>query len=157
MGLEIKGTEDLIKLSRALKQLGEKDAQRALTKGITKSLKPLKQEVKAHAAKALPRRGGLAKRVARTRLAHSTRKTGQRAGVRIEAKPSHTTLRDPERADKGRIKHPVFGMAASRAPWELQDVTKGWFSKPLEASAPDVRAELSNVMDDVAGDVLRKL
>lgn len=155
MDLEIRGAEDLAKLSKALKQLKDKELKRELTRGITRATKPLKAAVRAHALAKLPKRGGLGVRVAKSRLAHRTR-SGRNASVRIEAKPSFQTLRDPLRADRGRIKHPVFGMAHSSNAWVLQDVTPGWFSKPLEEGAPVVRAELEEVMDDLAKKVLKK-
>lgn len=154
---EVRGVDKLVVLSRALKQLGDKDLMREVTKGITRSVKPLKANVKSSTGRFLGNRGGLAERAARTSLPHRSRKTGQRAGVRIEAKPSHRTLRDPLRADRGRINHPVFGMAASRAPWVLQDVTPGWFSRPLEDGAPMVRREIVKVLDDVAEKFVRKI
>lgn len=157
MDIRIIGADQLAAVSRALKQHGDKALMREVTKGITASVKPLKKDVKAHARSSLPKRGGLAARAARTSLPHRTRRAGNRAGVRIEAKPSHRTLRDPLRADRGRINHPVFGMAASRAPWVLQDVTPGWFIKPLEDGAPLVRKELLQVMDEIVSKIARSV
>lgn len=155
MDLEIRGAEDLAKLSKALRQLKDKELKRELTRGITRATKPLKAAVRAHALAKLPKRGGLGARVAKSRLAHRTR-SGRNATVRIEAKPSFQTLRDPLRVDKGRIKHPAFGAPASVAPWVFQDVTPGWFSKPLQDGAPVVREELEEVMEDLAKKVLKK-
>lgn len=151
--VDVRGAQQLVALSRACKQLGAKDLMSEATKAITASVAPLKRTVGDRTDEFLPKRGGLAKRVARTRLAHRTRKTGKQAGVRIVAQPSHATLRDPLRADRGRIKHPVFGMAASRAPWTFQDVDPGWFSTPLEEGAPVVREELLKALEDAADKV----
>lgn len=155
MDIEFRGANDLAKLSKALKQLKDKDLKRELTRGITAAVKPLKAAVRVHALAKLPKGGGLNARVAKTRLAHRTR-TGRNAGVRIEAKPSFQTLRDPLRADKGRIKHPVFGAAASRSAWVLQDVTPGWFTQPLKDGSRVAREELEIAMEDLAEKVLKK-
>lgn len=151
MDIRVTGAHQLAAVSRALKQHGDKALTSEMTRGITRSVKPLKRDVKAHARSSLPKRGGLAKRVARTSLPHRTRKTGSRAGVRIEAKAN--AVNDPGRIDRGRIKHPVFG----KGPWVLQDVTPGWFTKPLKDGAPVVRKELIKVMDDVVNKIARSV
>lgn len=151
MDIRIIGAEKLAAVSRALKQHGDKELMREVTKGITASVKPLKKDVKAHARSSLPRRGGLAKRVARTSLPHRTRRGAGTAGVKIEAKAN--AVNDPKRIDRGRVKHPVFG----GGPWVLQDVTPGWFTKPLEDGAPVVRKELLQVMDETVSKIARSV
>lgn len=151
-------TSDVKKLEKAaaaLKKHGDKELSRELTKGITSALKPLKKDVKSSTPEFLPRRGGLAKRVGKTTLPHRTRKAGIEAGVRITAKPSHRTLRDPLRVDRGRVKHPVFGRAASVIPWQLQNVKPGWFSKPLEDGAKPVRKALVKAIGEIVSKIER--
>lgn len=149
--IRIEGTEAFAKTSRALKNYGSKQLRSEFTKGITAAVKPLKVATKASAVATLPSRGGLGRRVARTSLPHRRRATGQAAGVRIVAQPN--AVKDPKRIDRGRIRHPVYG----RGPWVLQDVTPGWFTKPLEAGAPVVRVQLVKVMNEVVGKIARSL
>lgn len=149
VGLTIGSAGQLKRVSAALKKHGDKELSKELTRGITAAVKPLKKDVKTSARTVLPKRGGLAKRVGRGTLQHKTRKTGRSAGVRIIAKPN--TVNDPRRIDRGRIKHPVFG----RGPWVLQDVKKGYFTKPLTDGRQVVRKELVKVMKDIAKKIER--
>lgn len=148
--IRIEGTEKFVALSRALRRHGSKELRGELTKGITQATKPLKKQAKDSARTSLPRRGGLARRVARTSLP-TKRRTGNNPGVRIEAKPN--AVNDPGRIDRGRIKHPVFG----RGPWVLQDVQRGWFTEPMEGAAPEVRQELVKVIDRMIDKIARTL
>lgn len=155
LDLRIEGADQLSKVAVALKQHGSKELRGELTKAITRSVKPLKKDVKAHATNVLPSRGGLGARVAKTTLQHRRRTSASNPGISIHAKPSSRTLRDPARVDKGRARHPVYGMAASRAAWVLQDVPPGWFTKPLQDGGSEVREEIVKAMQDVADKIAR--
>lgn len=148
MDLRVQGAEQLVRVSKALKG-APKELRSELTKGITRAVKPLKQSAKAEARNSLPRRGGLGRRVAKTKLPHRRRATGNAAGVRVLAQPG--AVADPKRIDRGRVRHPTFG----RGPWVLQDVQPGWFSRPMQDGAPQVRKELVKAMDDVARKIAR--
>ena len=143
VAVQIRGADKLGRVSKALREAGAKGLKKELLRGINKATKPLRVAAKVSAATRLPRRGGLAKRMAKTRMSTKTR-TGRDPSVRISA--AANAVRDPLRVDRGRIKHPVFG----RGPWVLQDVTPGWFRTPLEKGAPIVRPEIIQAMDDVA-------
>jgi hypothetical protein len=45
----------------------------------------------------------------------------------------------------------VFG----RGPWVLQDVTPGWFRKPMEEGGPIVAKEMIGVLNDVSAQIGR--
>jgi hypothetical protein len=143
---EVRGAEQLAALSRRLKAAGEKDLQRELSKGIAKAMKPLRQELQ-RSAQRLPRRGGLAKRVADSKMRTTRRNTGRAVGLRL-------TVTNPEnirRMDNGTVRHPVFGRR--NRPWVTQPVKPGWFTDPTEAAAPVVRAEVEAAMRAVTAKI----
>ncbi|MGH6690905.1 MAG: hypothetical protein ACREF4_09535 [Gammaproteobacteria bacterium] len=142
------GGQQLAVLTQRLRAAGRKDMTRELRKGLNRATKPLKAAAKANAKASLPKRGGLGRRVARTKMVTKTR-TGRVAEVRILAKPG--AVADPGRIDRGRIKHPVF----DRGPWVLQDVTPGWFRKPMREGGPVVQRDLVVVMNVVSAQIGR--
>lgn len=149
LDMTVEGADKLARTAAALKRAGDRELSKQLGKAVTATVKPAKKRVKSSTVDFLPRRGGLAKRVSKTTLSHKTRKSGKSPRVTVLAKPGHKTLRDPYRVDRGRIKHPVFGQAHSRAAWVFQDVKPGWFSTPMRESAPEARKELVKAMDDL--------
>lgn len=152
--LQVEGALKLAELSKLLKQ-APKDVAREVSRALGKAAAKAKQEPLARTEEFLPKGGGLAKRVSRSKLKHRVRK-GDNPKVTIQAQGSHTTLRDPLRADKGRLAHPVFGMAYSRNPWQLQDIKRGWFTEPLEDSKELFQQDLILAIDDYITKIERK-
>lgn len=155
MDLEVDPKHKLRELGELLKE-APRSLNREVSKGLAETAEPVEKEIRSSTDEFLPERGGLAKRVARTRFSRRVNK-GKNPKVTVKANPSHDTLRDPLRADRGRIAHPVFGMAHSRNPWQLQDVKPGWFSQPAEDSAPLVRRELIEAIDGFIEQVERQI
>lgn len=145
----VTGAEDLERLGRQLKELGDKELRRELFRGFARATKPLKADVKRSAVRSLPHRGGLNQWVADAKIATRTRVSGKSVGVRIAGSRSNKQQRksDLNAINRGRLRHPVFG---NRKVWVTQQVTPGWFTVPLVAGADVVRTELVQVMDDVA-------
>lgn len=144
MDLRIEGAEQLDRLSRELRAVGNKDLRRDLYRGIQRATKPLKERAKDAARSKLPKRGGLNEFVAASKFATKTRGSGANVGVRITAaKAGH----DVRSIDRGRLRHPVFG---NRSVWVNQSVEPGWFSETIDDGAPVVRGELIEVIRDVA-------
>lgn len=146
--LRIEGAEDLAKVAKALRQVGDKELKRELFAGLNRATKPLKEEARRSAERTLPKRGGLAKRIAKTSM-RTRRRTGEaNPAVWIQAKT------DP-RPDRGELRHPVFEQPGRPVVWVSQKVTPGWFTRPMEAGADEVRRELAKVIDDVADKINR--
>jgi hypothetical protein len=141
--VRVKGAEELVRLSRQLRAAGDQELRRDFYRGLNRASKPLKEAAKQNAGRVLPRRGGLAALVAKSRLSTSVRGGGANPGVRITGKGRM----DLDRMDRGQVRHPVFG---NRRVWVVQSVTPRWFTEPMEAGAEDVRTELLSVFDDVA-------
>jgi hypothetical protein len=146
MDVEVHGADAFLALSKHLKAIGETELRKELHRGLRQAAKPIIQAQKEAAARDLPQRGGLAKRVARSRITASV-KTGRDPGVSIKTRRTST--------DTGRLRHPVFG---NRERWVTQTVDKGWFSEtPYEAGrVADVRREIERVLVDVAQEVARR-
>jgi hypothetical protein len=140
VSVEIRGVEQLAALSKALKAAGDKELQSELSKGISAATRPMINSVKQSARAQLPQRGGLAKRVAAT----SIRTSRTRQGVRLRAR--NANLKGLAAIDRGIVRHPVFG---NRNEWVTQRVNPGFWTEPLEASAPEARREIEAAMRTV--------
>lgn len=145
--VEVDGAEKLRKVAWAVRQADDKALKKQFYAGMNRALKPMRAAVKAGAGK-LPARGGLAKRVSKTRLKVS-RRGGAGAGITIIAQDN--AVANPEAIDDGQVTHPTYG----HRPSVIQQVQPGWFTASLEAEAPTVRTELIRVLDQVAEDIAR--
>lgn len=127
------GAEEFRQMAARVNRL---DFGRASRRGIEAAVKPLTAAVKAEPAKRLPRRGGLAAQVAKTRIVTQTRTWGPNANVRLVA--ATNAVRDPASINRGRLLKPTFG----HRPWTVQQVRPGWFTAPLHEGAPMVRRSI---------------
>jgi hypothetical protein len=146
---ELKGPEDLARLSRVLKAVGDKDLQRELSKAIQAAMLPVREEL-PRSAQRLPRRGGLAARVAASKTRIQRRNTGRAVGVRLRV-DNEDNIR---RIDKGTVRHPVFGRW--RAGVKPQPVKPGWFTDPTDAARPAFAAAVDRAQNDIAAKIDRK-
>lgn len=146
---EIRGADEVLRLSKALKHAGRGDLRKALNAGIRKAAKPLIAKSKAEAKTRLPQRGGLAAAIARTPQRVQVR-TGKDPGVRIVVGGKGGAARG---ANAGTIRHPVFG---NRDVWVSQKVRPGWFEEPMEGGAPEVRRHIEDALNDVAERVVKE-
>jgi hypothetical protein len=137
------GAEKLTRLGAAIKAAGDKDLQRELRRAMQRGGKPLKDAARKGALERLPKRGGLAERVATSKFGVRTTTSGKGAAVRVIGQSGY----DLQGMDDGEIRHPVRG---NRKVWVSQAVKPGWFSDAEEAAAPKVRDELVKAIDVVA-------
>lgn len=146
--VEVRGAEQLAALAKRLKDAGDKQLKRELMAAITKSTEPLRKvALPASARHTLPRKGGLNELVARSQFRQQRRMSGRTAGLRIVAKNPNLQL---EKLDQGQVRHPVFARKGRPRVWVVQPVAAGWFTKPTEAAAPLIRAEVSQAMTTTA-------
>lgn len=142
-------TEKLARLSAVLKRVGDQQLRRELYRGIQRATVPMKAAARASALQRLPKRGGLAGKVASSKLSTRTR-GGRNPSVRIVASGGV----DLRSMDRGRLRHPVFG---NRRVWVNQSVAARWFTDPMRATAPAARTEIAGVLDRVAVDIAKVL
>src|SRR6266496_4260607 len=130
-----RGADKLTRLGRALKDACDKDLQRELRRAMQRGGKPLKDAARKGALERLPKRGGLAERVANSKFGVRTSTAGKGASVRIIGPSGY----DLQGMDEGLIGHRVYG---HRGRWVSETVKPGWFSDAEAAAAPKVRDEL---------------
>jgi hypothetical protein len=149
--LKIVGAEQLAKLSKRLKETGDKEVKRELYKALNRATKKPKAEARARALLILPHRGGLAKRVAASRFTTRNRTTGKGdPSLQLIAKGT-ANIRG---IDKGRVRHPVFGHPDR---WTTQPVKAGWFSVPMKENEKEARREIASSLADLQRTLSQRL
>jgi hypothetical protein len=122
-----------------------KGLRKGLYKEILRTTKPLKQDAKKNAKAILPKRGGLARRVASSSFSTKTRIIGGGAGVQIIAK-GKGQAKSVKQIDAGRVRHPVFGR---KNRWVTQSVPSGWFTDAMVRGAGKIRDGVQRAVDEV--------
>lgn len=145
--VEVRGGRNLSRIARDLKAAGNGDLRKELLRGIRKGTKTAIPDVRAAALRDLPKRGGLAERVAGQKFGART-SLGKTPRVRIVGQG----MKELQTIDDGSVRHPVRG---NRKIWVAQraGITPGFFSSTLKKKAPEIR----HALDDVMGDIARKI
>lgn len=149
IGLEINGADQYASLSARLRVAGERGLQRELQQALTAASGPARQNVLDHLPVYLPNR--YADDLESQFKMRASGRGGSAAAVRI--KGAATGPYGPRfvwALNKGKLRHPLFG---DRGHWYSQDVYPGFFTQPLQDSAPEVRKELVAAMDRVAAQI----
>jgi hypothetical protein len=136
------GEQKLARVGNAIKASGDKGLDRALRRAGQRCGKPMKTAAREGALKRLPKRGGLAERVATSKFSVRMTSSGKRVGVRIIGRSGY----DLQGMDDGKIRKPVYG---NRKNWVSQEIASGWFSESEEAAAPKFRAEFDRALDEL--------
>jgi hypothetical protein len=145
-GFEVTGSDKAERLARALRNA---DVRTAASSALYGAGKQLIEATRAAARRRLPKRGGLAARVARApqKIVDAG---GTDAGIRIVVEKTTGAAA----ANEGVVRHPVFG---KRKAWAEQKVTPGWFDDPLKAAGPIVRPHVTKAMETVAEQLVREV
>jgi hypothetical protein len=148
---EVRGAQQFLDLSKALKAAGDKPMRQALTAGMRKAVKPAMKQAQRRLKDGLPYggRGNAASQTVQV-------KTGRDPGVSVVVKYGSKRASNAHLANtKGRIRHPVF--ADGEKPrkdwrWVNQEVPglKGWFDETYRDAAPEIRKALEKAMEDIA-------
>lgn len=138
---EIRGSEELRRVAAELKDIGDGQLRRDLLRGIRDATKPGIEAVRQSAREKLPKRGGLADRVASQGYAVRTSAAGRSAKVSVVGKG----MKGLGRIDRGQVRHPVFGGDT----WVTQNVPPGFFTEPLERRVPNIRDAIEGVIKDI--------
>lgn len=144
---QITGVEDMLKLSKALKQAGRGELRKSLSKGMQAGVKPLIPLTRAEARATLPQAGGLADLVAKAPQRVQVRTGEMTAGVRLVVGNSKSGARA---ANAGLIRHRVFGTDR----WVEQRVPGGWFDRICaeqgsRLALPALEAAMQAVVDEI--------
>jgi hypothetical protein len=143
----LRGSEQLLRVSRALKDAGETGLRKQFHKTIGAAAKSAIPAIRQSARDKAPRKGGLNERLAKNPYRTQVRTGVTTAGVRIVG-----TKVDPRINSQGRIQHPVFGRGTVV---QFDPKLKGYFDEPLEKLGPQVQKDVVNAMTEFTRAVLR--
>lgn len=141
-GVQIRGAEQFLALSRRLKAAGETELRKELNKSVRDAAKPLIPKIRESARSKGPKKGGLGERLAKKPYRTQTRTGASTAGVRVVGSKV-----DPRINDTGRIQHPVFGRSGSTVVQNVPGL-KGYFDEPLNEAGPTIRQDVLQTLDD---------
>lgn len=126
-------TGDLREFAKVLSRFkGRKELSKILRKEIRRPLPRVRRAIRKNAIQTLPKRGGVNRWVAASRINAIVKLTGRGAEVRLRGSRKNQTpaLADLNRLDRtGRLRHPTYGRRG-RGFWHTQVVRPGWFSTP---------------------------
>lgn len=123
--------------------------KKQLAQATRDAFKPLQREIKAEAAKTLPRRGGYAGIMSR-----AVRVTVSRRGLDVTARVwarGRGQLRDVRTVNLGRLRHPVWGRR--RQPWKTTQVPPGFVTRPWERMKDDIVHGTLDGLEEIARQV----
>ena len=146
---------ELESIARHLREIGDTDLLRELTRRMRDAVEPVKNEIRAQLDDHLPNRYA-ATLDGDLRIGISVRTNERNPGVDVNGTPlAHA--RKLRRLDEGRITHPLF---ADREHWYTQDappsMRPGWFSGPCEDAAPRVLDGIERGLADIEAKATRK-
>lgn len=130
----------LAEAARRLRE-SEKIMRREFDAALRDAARPIIAAARRNAASTLPKRGGLAGRIAASTF-KVTPLRGQFSGVRITV-----TGHDPRMDTQGRLRHPVYG---TWRPIPSQHVRPGWFTTAARRGERTVRTRLNVAAEAVA-------
>lgn len=144
--VQVQGAEDIARLARRMKEVGNRDLRNEMVRGLRAVAKPVIKDMKQSARSNLPASGGLNRFIAGSSIRAQVKSGTHTAGVAIKANRSKKSgASDLNRIDQGRLRHPVFG----RGRWVTQSVKAGVFSKPTERSAAEVQRQMQHVLQAI--------
>lgn len=147
---EVRGAEQFLALSKALKAAGQTEMRKEMNAELRKAAKPLIQDTRSAALQTLPKRGGLAALVAREPQRVQIRTGTKTAGMRIVVGRRRGGA---QATNRGQVRHPVFGNSKA---YVNQQVPSGWFDDTLAGSGPKVRPYVEAALNHVAQEIARK-
>ena len=138
--------DDFQKFAQKLERAEKRRVRQALTKGLREIARPVGEAGLRAGAAAMPKRGGLSRRVERSSI-RQTNSLGSKPKVTIALRSREGF--DLPAMDRGELRHPTFG----HRPWVRQGVPAGAFSEALNREADKVRdqlkIELERVIDEM--------
>jgi hypothetical protein len=142
MGLHVDGLQKFAEIARKLKEVDDKDLRARFYRAINSISKPLIALVRESASSTLPKRGGLAARVAKSKITAFRQYRGSATGVQIVGSDKY----DLRQINSGQVRHPTYG----HQPFVSQQVQPLFFDDPLVTNAGLARGALEKEMDDIA-------
>lgn len=146
--IHITGLDDVAKLSRDLRKMGEKDLPKEMRAAGKRIGEPAGELIKQSAIENLPSTGGLNEWVgARIKSTTLVRLSGKKVGIKIKTKHrGKTGLSDLGALNRGKARHPLYGDTDH---WYLTEVAAGWVGKALEPMADTAEEEFLAAVDAI--------
>jgi hypothetical protein len=151
----------LAAISNRLRELGEGGLARELSRSIGDAVDTIPPKIRAGLDPKLPNRYA---RVLEEDVKFTRRTFTDGDGTRVSLYASNATARNRAlgRLDEGILWHPLFGRfprGSKRNRWFEQGAGKGvqpgWFTKPVEDAAPQVREVIRRALDDIVEKAVR--
>ena len=157
-GFEVRGAEDFLALSKALKAAGRTELRKKLHKGLRTGAKPLLPKARQAAKDTFPTENKLNAREAKTRFRIQVR-TGKEPGVRVVADGRYVNVKLSN--ERGFIRHPVFAdPSKTRKDWawvnqKLPD-SEHWYDRAMVDNVHEVLPALERVIQQVVNEITRE-
>lgn len=153
--LRVDGHRNLGSVRQALRDVGDRDLSRMMSRGFQRAAKPLKPAIQASALRVLPKAGGYAELMAQSvRVRTAVRERSGFATVTITVYgDGKAEKRDVPRINKGTLRHPVYGRR--RKAWVDQKVRRGFVDRPVDGLSPDIAREMRAIVDWVGDQIKR--
>ena len=138
---------EFAELAKNLRLVADEELSRELSRSISEATQPLPGKIRSGLGGFMPNRyaGVLSGDLS---LRTSQRSTGSDPGVKIVATGRSGKRRRMRRLNDGTLAHPLFG---HRKHWYNQPAKQaGWFDKPIEEDAPEIRDAILAAMARVA-------
>lgn len=155
--IDIRGLDEFKRLAAVLRAEGggsgisiTGDVRKRLLAELRAAGRPVTVAIKAAYAEQMPKRGGLANRLASARVATRTRLTGKSAGTNIVVQVPGWDL---DAIEGGTIRHPVYG---NRSNWVTQNVPGEVAGRAFLAMYPAMERAVDNAIDKVIAEVEAK-
>lgn len=143
---EILGTDQLKVFGAKLKE-ADKALRLKMGRNIRAATAPLKTTI-PEAAQRLPKAGGLAALIGKSKV--STRITNNAQGVAVRVTTSNP--HDIKQIDKGKLRHPDWPRGDDRKAWTWseQEVEPGFWTDPVEALRGPITAAVQAALTETA-------
>jgi hypothetical protein len=131
-----------------------REVVKALRKEIRKPVPDVRKAIRRRALASLPKRGGLNRWAAKSRITAQVRVTARSMRVGLKAGRNSTGGRsDIRRMDKGRVRAPSWGHRG-RGDWHTQRVTAGFVTEP-SAERRQWRGAILDAVDSALATIRR--
>lgn len=140
------GTDQFRKAAIAIADAGNSGLRTELTKALRAIAQPFAHDVLITGAAQLPKRGGLAYRVAGASISTNTSST-----LRVTMTLSNKQGYALGAMNRGILRHPVFGRvnAEGKREWVQQSIRSNLWTTPFNAGVPKVRDQLVTAANQV--------
>jgi hypothetical protein len=135
-----KGGRDFQRVQRKMEEAATRGIKSEIRKIVTEETKPVRKAIKQSALDSLPQSGGLNRWAAITPQGKTDFRP-KYAGIKIRAEKRGHDLKS---LNKGRLRHPLFG---NRGHWYQQDIAPGFFDRPIQADAADLKNRIKGAID----------